>query len=184
MTDQFAFSDHIFDKEIIDGLRKNLLSLYKNDDMDPAGIGNKFAYTKNLKIRGDLIHWLNEDSDNLFEKQFFSIINSFIQHLNRTCFTGIKDKEFHYAMYETGSFYKRHLDQFKSDSGRKYSFVLYLNDNWQDDEGGEILIYNGEDERKYLPLGGRCVFFKSDEIEHEVLKASRDRLSIAGWLKV
>jgi SM-20-related protein len=34
-----------------------------------------------------------------------------------------------------------------------------------------------------LPLGGRLVTFLSDGLPHEVLPASRERISITGWLK-
>jgi SM-20-related protein len=33
-----------------------------------------------------------------------------------------------------------------------------------------------------LPLAGRLVCFRSDQIEHEVLPATRERLSLTGWL--
>jgi SM-20-related protein len=90
--------------------------------------------------------------------------------------------ECHYAYYDTGSFYKKHIDQFRSDSGRKYSMVLYLNENWQPHMGGQLVLYADQDVQ-IDPLGGRMVFFKSDKIAHEVLLSNAPRLSIAGWLK-
>jgi len=34
------------------------------------------------------------------------------------------------------------------------------------------------------PIGGRMVFFSSDEMEHEVHPSfTRERISIAGWFK-
>mgnify|MGYP001374116478 CR=1 FL=1 len=45
------------------------------------------------------------------EKQtpFFNTINDLSAYLNKTCFLGILKKEFHYAVYPEGKFYKRHL---------------------------------------------------------------------------
>ena len=37
--------------------------------------------------------------------------------------------------------------------------------------------------QKILPQSQTAVFFKSDEMEHEVTKANRSRMSISGWLK-
>ena len=62
--------------------------------------------------------------------------------------------------------------------------VTYLNDDWKLEDGGELVLYFEEGERIIHPEGGKVVFFKSDEIEHEVKAARRDRLSIAGWLKL
>lgn len=93
--------------------------------------------------------------------------------------------EFHYARYDLGSFYKRHLDQFKSHRGRKYSLVIYLNEEWKEEDGGNLRLYLENDRvEDVYPVGGRAVFFKSDELEHEVMPApERSRLSVAGWLK-
>jgi SM-20-related protein len=110
-------------------------------------------------------------------------VTAFIDYLNQTCYTGINDFEFHYAFYEAGSFYQRHLDQFRADLGRKFSLVTYLNDNWSDDDGGKLSLYLQDRDVSIFPYGGRSVFFKSDEVEHEVHLAGRSRISIAGWLK-
>jgi len=62
--------------------------------------------------------------------------------------------------------------------------VTYLNDDWQLTDGGKLSLYLADQEIDVFPLGGRSIFFKSDETEHEVHpSANRPRLSIAGWLK-
>lgn len=150
--------------------------------MHPAGIGKNFNYQKNLEIRGDVISWLDEDSDDKFDRTFFNVINDFIQYLNESCYAGINGSEFHYALYHEGSFYKKHFDQFKEDKGRKYSFVTYLNEDWKTSDGGALVIYADDTKKMIYPKGGTVVFFKSDEVEHEVQPAKRERMSIAGWL--
>ena len=122
------------------------------------------------------------------EKLYFDRINDFVQYLNSTCFLGIQEKEFHYALYPEGTFYKRHLDTFQNDSRRKLSMVCYLNDeDWQADFGGELTIYfkeNGiESEKNIVPKAGRMVIFESQVLEHEVKPVKQPRLSITGWLK-
>lgn len=179
----FGIADDFITPELVTGLRHNLFALYEEGRMHPAGIGRKFSYQRNLKVRGDQIFWIDKDSTDHYEKLFNEQVNRFVDYLNRTCYTGINDFEFHYAFYEQGSFYKRHLDQFKVDHGRKFSLVTYLNDDWQENEGGKLSLYLNEQEISIYPFGGRSVFFKSDEVEHEVHVASRNRISIAGWLK-
>ncbi|WP_205635399.1 2OG-Fe(II) oxygenase [Flavivirga aquatica] len=128
---------------------------------------------------------MEEQSKNKYETLYLNKIWWFINHLNKTCFTSIKTFESHYANYEQGSFYKRHLDQFKNEKGRKYSIVLYLNQNWKDEDDGKLSLYPLNRAQKNIsPLEGRMVFFRSDKMEHEVHPSlTRERRSIAGWLK-
>lgn len=98
---------------------------------------------------------------------------------------GIVRKEFHYAVYPKGTFYKRHLDTFQNDNRRKLSIVCYLNEaDWPKENGGELTIYTTDQAVDILPLPGRVVLFESQVLEHEVkrVQASK-RLSITGWLK-
>lgn len=180
----FGSCDAFLDSPTLLGLRNKLLHYHHEGSMHPAGIGKNFDYQKNAAIRGDVIRWIDPESDDPHEQVFLAAVNEFVSHLNATCYTGINGYEFHYAYYETGSFYKRHLDRFKNDRGRKFSFVLYLNENWQEPSNGGLSLYLENEEVRLYPLEGRVVFFRSDQTEHEVHPSSdRPRLSIAGWLK-
>lgn len=180
----YGVCDHFLSPGLATGLRNNLLAYHQAGLMQPAGVGRKFDYQKNTRIRGDVIRWLDPASKDAFERQLLDKIDHFVGYLNRTCFAGINDYEFHYAYYEKFSFYKRHLDQFRSDRGRKFSFVIYLNDKWTEADGGNISLYLENETVDIFPYAGRAVFFRSDEVEHEVHPSTtRYRLSIAGWLK-
>ncbi len=184
LEEGFGLSDALFDTNLTTGLRQNLLSFYQAGKMRPAGVGREQDFLKDSLIRGDVIRWIEKDSREPYEAAFIKIFEGFIDYLNRTCYTGINDYECHYAYYEENSFYKRHVDQFQRQAGRKFSFVLYLNENWQAENGGQLSLYLPKKDVKILPLGGRSVFFRSDEVEHEVHPSfNRYRLSIAGWLK-
>ena len=184
LQDEVGHQTHFISDELVEQLRNQLLLNFDNGEMHPAGIGNKFVHQKNADVRGDVIKWLDNDSQLEAEKEFLKIVQSFVDYLNRTCYTGINDFEFHYALYDVGSFYKPHIDQFKSDSGRKYSFVLYLNDNWKEEEGGQFVAHLENTRIQIFPEGGTVCFFASDQVEHEVQLAHRKRMSIAGWLKI
>nr|WP_271711558.1 2OG-Fe(II) oxygenase [Marinigracilibium pacificum] len=114
---------------------------------------------------------------------FYNEIDRLVETLNRYCFLSINDYEFHFAVYPPGAFYKKHLDQFKTNDGRLMTVICYLNENWDSSFGGELMIYPGDDSKTIAPLPGRLVLFKSDELPHEVLKTNKDRFSITGWLK-
>lgn len=54
-------------------------------------------------------------------------------------------------------FYKRHKDQLKKNSHSKYSLITYLNDNWQEADGGQQHLTQctkcGGPEHKVLNVG-------------------------------
>jgi SM-20-related protein len=166
-----------------DGLQQNIRQLRDDNRMNPAGIGNDRIKDTTQQLRGDSICWMDKTTGNSFEKEFLQLAEDFIAHLNMTCYTGINSYEFHYALYEEGSFYKRHKDQFRNDSQRKYSLVNYLNEDWTEENGGHLVVYPGSGMQKIQPHSRTAVFFKSAELEHEVVTANRQRMSITGWLK-
>jgi SM-20-related protein len=183
INNNYAQIDGFLAESTCIGLRNLLLEKEQNGVFKKANIGNKVNEKKALAIRSDKISWIENDSENEFEKSFHSQIDDLCTYLNRTCYTGIKDWEFHYALFEKGAFYKRHIDRFKNDNSRKYSVVTYLNQNRQVDDGGALVIYTAKGAVTILPEWGRTVIFKSDLLEHEVVVSGKDRLSITGWLK-
>ena len=185
---KYSIIDNFFDTAEVDILRENLLEKYEEDNFKKAAIGNKTSEVVERSIRGDFILWINEAEAGKAEKTYFNKINSLVEYLNRTCFMGILTKEFHYAVYPEGTFYKRHLDTFQNDGRRKLSMVCYLNsEDWKPENGGELAIYTQEGgEEKQLnifPFPGRVVIFESQELEHEVKPVKVPRLSVTGWLK-
>ena len=165
------------------GMKANLLALYADKQLQSAGIGNDSVQNHDNLIRNDKIYWLDRSHDNAFEIDFFTLMDSFVSHLNRTCYTGITGYEFHYTLYEKGSFYKKHLDQFRNDKSRAFSMIMYLNVDWATKDGGELCVYHTDSTQIIAPQNGKCVFFKSSELPHEVLMTNVPRLSITGWLK-
>ncbi len=164
-------------------LKENLIALYAHQQFRAAGIGNAALQEHDKLLRSDKIYWLDRAHDNIHEAGFFELMDRFVAYLNSTCYTGITGYEFHYTLYETGSFYKRHLDQFRNNKSRAYSMIMYLNTDWQEKDGGELLVYHSDHIQTIAPSNGKCVFFKSSELEHEVLLTNQPRLSITGWLK-
>lgn len=179
---QYGTTREFITPELCAALRERLLENYEQGWMKPAGVGKNEAYEHDKQVRGDVIYWL-EKSHNAAEKAFLEHIEAFIDYLNQTCYTGINAYEFHYARYDTGRFYKRHKDQFRNDSGRKFSLIVYLNSAWGAADAGQLALYPDNQLVEIMPEGGRTVFFRADEVEHEVKPANQPRLSIAGWLK-
>lgn len=164
-------------------LQEHLLQLFEDNRLKLAGVGNDTKFQNDKSVRNDIIYWLDRKHENIHENAFLDVIDEFVKYLNRTCYSGITGYEFHYAMYEKGSFYKRHLDQFKDNGHRAFSMIIYLNPEWLDNDGGELCIYHSDHSQIVNPTNGKCVFFKSSELEHEVLLNNKNRMSITGWLK-
>ncbi len=176
--------DFILPLDVV-GLSDNIQRMKDAGNMKTSWVGNNFNKLEDKNIRGDKINWIADKSIDVFESAYLKKVQNLIHHLNVTCFTAITGFESHYSSYEISSFYKRHLDQFKSEKGRKFSMVLYLNHDWKEEDGGKLSLYpKGRDQVDISPIGGRMVLFRSDEMEHEVSASfTRERRSIAGWMK-
>lgn len=179
----YVVLDDFLPKEVWTKLGEKLEHKWRQGNFVEAGIGKGVNAARNEKIRGDHIHWLETKDNEPEETIFLDKISSLISYLNQTCFTGLKDFEFHYALYPQGTFYHRHLDQFKGDVARKYSVVNYLNEDWEAVHGGQLVLYLDDGEKEILPVGGRLVCFESHMIEHEVKSGTRPRKSLTGWLR-
>ncbi|KAA0993831.1 2OG-Fe(II) oxygenase [Dyadobacter aurulentus] len=184
IDDKVGIAENFLSVALAGHLKSNLYDLLKTDQFQPAGTGNEKIILHDKLYRSDLIYWLDRKHNNVFEDDFFDLIDQFVQYLNSTCYTGITGYEFHYALYPAGSFYRKHLDQFRNNPSRQYSMITYLNADWQEGDGGELRIHHADREQDISPVNGKSIFFKSSELEHEVLVTNKARLSITGWLKV
>lgn len=156
-----------------------------NFNFEQAGIGRDQAHLLNNFVRKDEICWINGESE---AGQDWLDWSAKLQiYLNRRLFLGLFSFESHFAHYSPGDFYKRHYDSFRGEANRVLSVVVYLNHAWQHDDGGELVLYLDENDNqgiKVTPNVGTVAVFLSEEFPHEVLPASRDRYSIAGWYRV
>lgn len=184
IADKVGIAENFIPVTLALHLKENLNELYDEKQLHAAGTGNETLVVQNKLFRSDKIYWLDRNHNNQYENDFFDLMDSFVSHLNSTCFTGITGYEFHYTMYETGSFYKKHIDQFRNNNSRQYSMIMYLNTDWQLADGGELCIQHSDHQQNISPSNGKAVFFKSSELEHEVLLTNKPRMSITGWLKI
>ena len=172
----------------IERLRKFIEQQRSDGELQKAGIGSGLDYQVDKSIRGDLIQWIDPEEAGEVTNRYLTQLRELSQYLNRTLFLSLKDAEIHYTVYPVGTVYQRHLDQFRQNDHRKLSVLCYLNEDWQETDGGQLRLYfpstskQAETSLNILPKGGRLVVFRSDLLEHEVLAASRPRYSLTGWL--
>lgn len=164
--------------------QKLLQSAQQQQNYKEAGISSSTALHLDKKRRRDKIVWLERDEAS--SSQFLDFAEGLQAYLNRSLYLGLTYYEAHFAHYETGDFYEKHFDAFKNSKNRVVTTVYYLNEEWREEDGGELLIYDKKDRliTKLLPKQNRLVVFMSEEFPHEVAPAKKDRYSIAGWFRV
>ncbi|QSX31386.1 2OG-Fe(II) oxygenase [Shewanella cyperi] len=170
----------VFPAELTDALRRCLLE----EELRPAAIGRGAEQQLNRDIRRDKIRWLETHYEP--DSHYLDLMEQLKQGLNRRLFLGLFDYESHYALYEPGAFYRKHVDALKGSQNRILTTVYFMNPDWQPGQGGELLIY---DETQQLletvaPTHGKLVIFLSERFPHEVLPTKVRRASIAGWFRV
>jgi SM-20-related protein len=166
------------------GLRHECLQAFSAGAFHAAGVGSGQARIRS-DIRGDHICWLDETQAGPALTEVLARLEDLRQRINRALFLGLCDAELHFAVYPPGSGYKRHLDRFRDDDRRALTVILYLNQDWTDQDGGLLRFWPDENRPplEILPAGGTLVTFLADRFWHEVLPARRQRLSLTGWFR-
>lgn len=149
-----------------------------------ARIGRNDDLQRETTIRSDKIQWLSQNMAQPVQ-DYLERMEQIRQAVNRDFFLGLFEYEAHFAKYEQGDFYKKHLDAFRGQENRKLTTVFYMNEAWQPADGGELKIYDLDDQLidTVAPVAGRLVVFLSEKFPHEVLPTHADRVSIAGWFR-
>ncbi len=151
--------------------------------LNPAGVGRGQGLAVREGIRGDSIQWL-EHGQSAPSDGYLQAMDELRSALNQAFYLGLEDFECHFACYPPGAFYQKHLDRFRDDDRRTVTAVYYLNEAWQAEHGGALRLYLADETKlDVLPSAGTLVLFISAELPHEVLPATRERLSLTGWFR-
>ena len=179
VTDGYIVVENALSPEIAEQLYSYIVS---KNDLKEAGVSLNKQVDKSR--RRDKTQWLEEDG--AIQSQFLSFASELQRYLNRILYLGLNDYEAHFALYEEGDFYETHIDAFKNSKNRVVTTVYYLNEDWREKDGGELIVYNenGEFLTKVLPKENTLVVFLSEKFPHEVKPANKRRYSIAGWFRV
>jgi SM-20-related protein len=148
-----------------------------------AAVGRGGAQALRPDIRGDRTRWLEAGQSDACDR-YQLIMETLRVALNRAFFLGLDNYESHFALYAPGASYSRHVDRFRDDDLRTVSAVIYLNPDWLAGQGGALRLHPlGAAAHDIAPFGSRLVLFMSAEMPHEVLPATCERLSLAGWFR-
>ena len=149
-------------------------------ELTPAGIGRHHAHQVNQQVRRDATQWF--DGKSAAQQHYLQLMAELKLVFNRRCFLGLFDFECHFARYQQGDYYHKHLDAFRGRSNRVLTTVSYLNTVQQ---GGELALYDESDNllTTLTPTAGSLILFESERFPHAVLPAVDTRYSIAGWFR-
>ncbi len=156
-----------------------------SDQWQRARIGRNEETQRASDIRRDKIQWLDLSMGQPIQ-DYLERMESIRREVNRHLFLGLFEYEAHFAQYEAGDFYKKHLDAFKGNESRKLTTVFYMNEGWCNEQGGQLQLYDMQDQLidTIAPEAGRLLVFLSEQFPHEVLPAKAQRSSIAGWFRI
>lgn len=175
----------VLDAGVCAALHAELNDRADREALSAAGIGRGSEHALRRDIRGDAIHWLDRESQ--AQRRYLAAMSELQQALNQALFLGLFEYEAHFAHYPPGAFYRRHLDSFRGRANRVISTVGYLNPDWPEDGGGEMLIFAPDDPEREVarvrPTAGTFACFLSETVPHEVLPTRLPRASIAGWFR-
>lgn len=184
VADGFSIQTDCLDPALSESIFQEILDS-PSQSFQPAGIGRASNHIHNTAIRRDKIRWIEGETD--AQRAWLAWASALQTQLNQSLFLGLNSFESHFAYYQPGDFYQRHVDAFRGQRNRILSVVAYFNPEWSAKDGGELVLFLGEDSQKkvqILPQMGSVAVFLSEEFPHEVLPASRDRFSIAGWFRI
>jgi len=186
ITDALVDDGYIVIQNALDSkLPKELVGIAEDESsFKRAGISGAGDLHLDSQRRRDKIRWLDEDGG--AQSEFLEFCKGLQEYLNRSLYLGLSYYEAHLAIYEEGDFYEKHLDTFKSSKNRVVTTVYYLNENFKESDGGELVVYDENDKflAKVIPDANTLVVFMSERFPHEVLPAIKKRHSIAGWFRV
>jgi SM-20-related protein len=170
----------------VQALREEAFELWRTGSFRQAGVGAGAEFGVRTEIRSDRIFWLEEPYSDA-QRRYLDELERLRLVINQSLYLGLFSFEGHLAVYPPGSFYKKHLDRFQKADYRTVSCILYLNEDWKSEDGGQLRLYDGpEEEASYqdvLPEGGTLALFLSGRVYHEVLPTTRERVSLTGWFR-
>lgn len=175
-------------KPLVNELLAGLFARCHDEDPErfhAAQIGRGAAKRQIGTIRSDVIDWLDASNDT--DRAYLACMEELRLGLNASLYLGLFDYECHYAIYGKGDGYAKHSDVLQGRKNRVLTTVLYLNEDWQKGDGGELVVFEPTGESVVAtvnPTFGTMIIFLSESFPHEVLLSRATRRSIAGWFRV
>lgn len=184
----WSWQPHMLPDALYLALRAEVLDANTEGELAPAGIGREADFQLDRSIRKSRIAWM--DGATPAQAGFLQWAEQLREALNRGLMIGLFEFEACFAVYQPGEFYDRHLDSFDGPRNRVVSLVVYLNEDWTEENGGALVVWpEGAEETAdpaacILPERAGVVFMLSETIPHAVEVTKASRFGIAAWWRV
>ena len=183
----WCITPQFVDTQTLGALRAEAQQRWAQQEFHAARIGSGDRLQTHAAIRGDSIAWIDPSALSGAQTAYTALLEQLRLALNRVLFLGAFDLELHFAHYPIGAYYSKHLDRHARTQTRVVSCILYLNQDWNIEDGGQLRLYfppgNAKPYVDISPHGGTLVTFLSGDFYHEVLPTQQPRLSITGWMR-
>ena len=180
----YLFMSDFVTRDFVEALRTESLALRATGGFRPAGVGRGSTWRHRPELRGDEVMWVDPDRPTREQRRLLEVMEALRTALNRRLYLGLTSYECHLAVYPPGTAYVRHRDQHGDSDARVLTTTLYLNPDWVPGDGGALRLFVDDSETVEVPpAGGVLGLFLSQDFEHEVLPATRERLSWTGWFR-
>ncbi len=169
-------------------LKAECAASYKKGAFRRAAVGRGNALRINEDIRRDEVMWIDPNETSINQSAYLAYLERLRLALNQRFFLGLFSYEGHFAIYPEGAFYQAHLDRHSGTLDRVVTVILYLNTDWKIGDGGELKIWTSPEKcngpfELIEPHMGTLVCFMAEDFWHEVLPATKQRMSITGWFR-
>jgi SM-20-related protein len=183
LQQQGWWAGSLLSNELVAALLIDASKLYEQDQFSTAAVGAQHSKIVNTSIRGDHTYWV--EGETTAQTQFMQVMtelkNTFESHFP----IPLNDFDGHYSYYPAGTFYRKHMDNARSNNNRIFSVVSYFNKDWQVEDGGELVLFYPETDAEVVriqPTFGTTAIFFSTDFPHEVTKTLQPRYSLTGWM--
>ena len=183
----WAQSHDLISQEWAQDLARQCQKLHDSGIFTQAAVGHGSTKSVHTQIRGDSTLWLEDCQNPALQSEITEFLAGLMQELNQALYLGLKRFESHFALYPPGSGYQKHIDNHQGLSHRRVTFVMYLNENWQTADGGELSLYDPKIQDKKIhsiePRLGNFLLFRSELFPHQVEESFQARKSLTGWFR-
>lgn len=157
--------------------------LRQQQQFKPAAVGAEHSKQVINSIRGDQTCWV--EGATTTQQDFLQAMLALKAVFESYFPVPLANFDGHYSYYPAGTFYRKHMDNARQRNSRIFSVVNYLNPDWQDGDGGELVLFNADNDETELatikPVFGTTAIFFSTDFPHEVRETQQPRYSLTGW---
>ncbi|MDP1824550.1 MAG: 2OG-Fe(II) oxygenase [Archangium sp.] len=131
-------------------------------------------------VRTDEIAWLTAGEATGALAEAVAHFAALMQPLNEAAWLGLRSFDLQLSHYGPGAHYARHRDAFPGQDNRRVTAIVYLNEGWGPQHGGQLRLHVAPP-IDLEPTLDRLVIFRSELVEHEVLESKADRWALTAW---